>query len=84
MMKAVRGIYRRGVVELLETPAIASEAEVDVVVTFLTAGGPLDSDDNRKALGLDLKEDAPLLDDFDPIVPAKPVQLSDFVLEDRR
>lgn len=60
------------------------ETEVEVVVTFLTAGDPLESDDEREALVLDLKEDAPPLDDFEPIVPAKPAQLSDFVLEDRR
>jgi hypothetical protein len=84
MMQAVRGIYRRGVIELLETPATIGEAEVEVVVTFLTAGGPPESDDDPEALALDLKEDALPLDDFEPIVPAKPTQLSDFVLEDRR
>lgn len=32
----------------------------------------------------DFAEDAPPLDDFEPIVPAAPGRLSDIVLEDRR
>jgi hypothetical protein len=82
MMQAVRGIYRHGVVELLERPAIAGEAEV--VVTFLTTGSPLETGDDREELALELQEGAPPLDDFEPIVPAKPTLLSDIVLEDRR
>jgi hypothetical protein len=82
MMQAVRGIYRGGVVELLEKPAIAGEAEV--VVTFLTAGGPLETDEGLEELAVELKADAPPLDDFEPIVPAQPVLFSDIVLEDRR
>jgi hypothetical protein len=80
MMQAVRGIYRQGVIELLEQPPITGEAEV--VVTFLTTGG--ETDEGLEASAIELKEDAPPLDDFEPIVPAKAVPLSDMVLEDRR
>jgi hypothetical protein len=86
MMHAVRGIYRGGVVELLEKPFEVGEAEV--VVTFLTstaaALGELADDGELAEEALDLAEDAPPLDDFEPIVPAKPFSLSDLVLEDRR
>jgi hypothetical protein len=82
MMQAVRGIYRHGVVELLEEPAITGDAEV--IVTFLTPGSPLEADDDLDAVTADLKEGAAPLDDFEPIVPATPVLLSDIVLEGRR
>lgn len=80
MMHAVRGVYRGGVVELLESPEVVGDAEV--VVTFLTGGSasqlaPTSSD------VLTIMENAQPLDDFEPIVPAKPVRLSDLVLEDR-
>lgn len=46
------------------------------------AGG--ETDEGLDASAIELKEDAPPLDDFEPIVPAKAVPLSDMVLEDRR
>lgn len=55
MMQTVRGIYRGGMVELLEEPVGVATAEV-MVTSFA--------------------EDAEPLDDFEPIVPAKPVRLS--------
>lgn len=82
MMQAVRGIYREGVIELLEQPPITGEAEV--VVTFLTAGNPIEPNEGLETPAVELKEDAPPLDDFEPIVPAKAVPLSEMVLEDRR
>jgi|HubBroStandDraft_6_1064221.scaffolds.fasta_scaffold3334646_1 hypothetical protein len=86
MMQAVRGIYRGGVVELLEQPP--EVGDVEVVVTFLTNGtaalGDLAADAGDVAEALDLAEDAPPLDDFEPIVPTRPFRLSDLVLEDRR
>ena len=33
---------------------------------------------------ISIAQNAPPLDDFNPIVPAKPIRLSDLVLEDRR
>jgi hypothetical protein len=81
-MLAVRGIYRHGVIKLLEEPSITGEAEV--VVTFLTAGNPIETDEGLEAPAVELKEDAPPLDDFEPIVPARTILLSDMVLEDRR
>jgi hypothetical protein len=81
-MQAVRGIYRGGVVELLEKPA--GVAVADVVVTFLPAGGTLDrSEEADEQDAVSFSEAAAPLDDFEPIVPAKPVCLSDIVLEDR-
>lgn len=74
MLRAVRGIYRGGVVELLERPEIIEEAEV--VVTFLSElGAPSENQQTS--------EETRPLDDFEPIVPAKPIRLSDIVLEDR-
>lgn len=70
MMQAVRGIYRGGVVELLEQPGIAGEAEV--VVTFLSADGPREAEDSLEELAAELSEDASPLDDFEPIVPGCP------------
>jgi hypothetical protein len=81
MMRAVRGIYRDGVVELLEEPNVSGEAEV--VVTFLRAVGTIEIDEDLGAPQRSITEDAPPLDDFEPIVPATPVRLSDLVLEDR-
>jgi hypothetical protein len=81
MMQAVRGIYRGGVVELLERPADVAVA--DVVVTFLpaneAAGAEVDALDAES-----FAEDAAPIDDFEPIAPAGAVRLSDLVLEDRR
>lgn len=75
MMHAVRGIYRGGVVELLERPEVAGDAEV--VVTFLRELA-------SSATGEEVApEGAQPLDDFEPIVPMKPVRLSDLVLEGR-
>lgn len=83
MMQAVRGIYRDGVVELLEKPSVAGDAEV--VVTFLTAGSTFEmGEDMGEPIPGSIAEDATPLDDFEPIVPAKPLRLSDLVLEDRR
>jgi hypothetical protein len=81
MMQAVRGIYRGGVVELLEKPAGVAEAEV--VVTFLPASGDM-AEEADATDAVSFAEDAVPLDDFEPIVPAKAVRLSDFVLADRR
>jgi hypothetical protein len=83
MMQAVRGIYRSGIVELLEEPNVVGDAEV--VVTFLTAGSTLEiGEDSVEPAQLAIRENAPPLDDFEPIVPAKPIRLSDLVLEDRK
>jgi hypothetical protein len=83
MMQAVRGIYRGGVVELLEQPNVPGDAEV--VVTFLTAGGAFEvGEDPQELVPGSIAEDAPPLDDFEPIVPTKPMRLSELVLEDRR
>lgn len=83
MMQAVRGIYRGGVVELLEKPSVPGDA--DVVVTFLTPGSAAENEEDLEELPVgSITEDAAPLDDFEPIVPAKPVRLSDLVLEDRR
>ena len=86
MMQAVRGIYRGGVVELLEQPPDVEETEV--VVTFLAdstaALGALSAGAGDLAEPPALVEDAPPLDDLEPVVPAKPFRLSDLVLEDRR
>ena len=83
MMQAVRGIYRGGVVELLEKPAGVAVAEV--VVTFLPASGDVALTEEADVPdAASFAEDAAPLDDFEPIVPAKAVRLSDFVLEDRR
>jgi hypothetical protein len=83
MMQAVRGIYRSGVVELLEKPAGVAVAEV--VVTFLPAGDGRDQSDEEDSLDdVSFTEDAAPLDDFEPVTPVKPVRLSDIVLEDRR
>ncbi len=83
MMQAVRGIYRDGVVELLEKPAVMGDTEV--VVTFLTAGTwePREEPAEEGSGPLAFAEDAPPLDDFEPIVPAQTLKLSDIVLEDR-
>lgn len=82
MMQAVRGIYRDGVVELLEKPAVTGDAEV--VVTFLSVvesyEDPADQDTHPPVYA----EDAPGLDDFEPFAPAQPHELSDIVLEERR
>jgi hypothetical protein len=75
MMQAVRGVYRGGVVELLEKPEISGE--VEVVVTFL--GSAIES-----LAGQIVAPDEPGgLEDFEPIVPQKPILLSDLVLEGR-
>ena len=56
-----------------------------VVVTFLTMNGALEVGEDFAGLAPDsITENAPPLDDFEPIVPATPVRLSDLVLEDRR
>ena len=79
MMHAVRGIYRGGVIELLERPDVAGDAEV--VVTFLRE---LASSATGEAIVEGVTtENAQPLDDFEPIVPMKPVRLSDLVLEGR-
>jgi len=78
MLHAVRGIYRSGAIELLETPDITGDA--DVIITFLTAERPLAHEASE---AVRVSEDAEPLDDFEPIVPSKPVRLSDLVLEDR-
>lgn len=75
MLHAVRGIYRGGVIELLERPDVADN--VEVVVTFL---GELTS---SPAAEPSLDQNGPLLEDFEPIVPLKPVSLSDLVPEGR-
>ncbi len=79
MMHAVRGIYRGGVVELLERPEVEGDAEV--VVTFLRE---LASSATGEAIveAVTRKDPQPL-DDFEPFVSMKPVRLSDLVLEDR-
>ena len=82
MMQAVRGIFRGGIVELLEQPGIVGEAEV--VVTFLSPGGSLGADDSLEELATEFTDDASPLDDFEPIVPAQPGLLSEIVLEGRR
>lgn len=83
MMQAVRGIYRGGVVELLEQPSVSGDA--DVVVTFLTPDSAFDDGEDLAELRSgSIAEDAAPLDDFEPIVPAKPIRLSELVLEDRR
>lgn len=79
MMHAVRGIYRGGVVELLETPEVAGDAEV--VVTFLREVASLDT--AEAIIEAVTAENAQPLEDFEPIVPMKPVRLSDLVLEGR-
>ncbi len=74
-MQAVRGVYRGGIVELLETPDVSGE--VEVVVTFLGAAeGSTKEDVVMPAKGR-------VLDDFEPIVPRKSVSLSDLVSEGR-
>lgn len=79
MMHAVRGIYRGGVIELLERPEVAGDAEV--VVTFLRE---LVSSATGEAVAPAVAAEGPQpLDDFEPIVPMKPVRLSDLVLEGR-
>lgn len=79
MMQAVRGIYRDGVIELLERPEVAGDAEV--VVTFLRE---LASSAAGEAVVDGLTAESPQpLDDFEPIAPMKPVRLSDLVLEGR-
>ena len=68
---------------MLEKPAGVTVAEV--VVTFLPTGA--DMEDGEGADAPDVvcfAEDAAPLDDFEPIVPRKPILLSDIVLEDRR
>lgn len=80
MMHAVRGVYRGGVVELLEAPDVVGEA--DVVVTFLTGGHSSGMVENVTGTPK-VTENAEPLDDFEPIVPTMPVRLSDLVLEDR-
>ena len=83
MMKAVRGIYRSGVVELLEQPNVVGP--VEVIVTFLTMNAvAATGEDFAELPPCSIAEDAPPLDDFEPIVPAKPIRLSDLVLEDGR
>jgi hypothetical protein len=83
MMQAVRGIYRGGVVELLERPADVAVA--DVVVTFLPANEAAGAGAEVDALDAEsFAEDAAPIDDFEPIAPAGAVRLSDLVLEDRR
>lgn len=79
MMHAVRGIYRGGVIELLESPEVAGDAEV--VVTFLRE--LTSSVTGEAAALLGPEESAQPLDDFEPIVPMKQVRLSDLVLEGR-
>jgi hypothetical protein len=79
MMRAVRGIYRGGVVELLERPDVAGDAEV--VVTFL--GEVASSATDEAIVEAMTAENAQPLEDFEPIVPMKPVRLSDLVLEGR-
>lgn len=79
MLHAVRGIYRGGVVELLETPEVTGDAEV--VVTFLREVASLVT--GETLVGAVTAETAQPLDDFEPIVPMKPVRLSDLVLEGR-
>lgn len=79
MMHAVRGIYRGGVIELLESPDVAGDAEV--VVTFLRE---LTSSVTGEELPMPASaESTEPLDDFEPIVPIKDVRLSDLVLEGR-
>jgi hypothetical protein len=78
MMHAVRGIYRGGVVELLERPEVAGDAEV--VVTFLREVASATGEAIVEAV---TAENALPLDDFEPIVPMKPIRLSDLVLEGR-
>lgn len=75
MLHAVRGIYRGGVVELLEQPDVADDAEV--VVTFLVE--PASSGLGQAST----EQDAQPLEDFEPIVPRIPVRLSDLVQEGR-
>lgn len=75
MMQAVRGIYRGGVVELLERPEILGE--VEVVVTFL--GSALESSTAHVVA----PDEPGGLEDFEPIAPTKPILLSDLVLEGR-
>lgn len=79
MMKTFRGIYRGGVVQLLESPEVSEDTEV--VVTFLreTASTRLPSDTDETGAA----KEGQLLEDFEPIVPAKPIHLSDLVLEGR-
>lgn len=79
MMRAVRGIYRGGVVELLERPEVPGDAEV--IVTFLRE---IPYSNTDEAVMEATTENAQPLEDFEPIVPMKPVRLSDRVLEDRR
>ena len=78
MMQAVRGIYRGGVVELLETPEVTEDAEV--VVTFLGALHSLQTTGESMA---SISGDLQPLEDFEPVVPLKPIQVSDLVLEGR-
>lgn len=79
MMHAVRGIYRGGVIELLEAPEVSGDAEV--VVTFLRELASSATGD--VLVEAETAENAQPLDDFEPIVPMKPVRLSDLVLEGR-
>lgn len=78
MMQAVRGIYRGGIVELLENPEVTEGAEV--VVTFLGAVG---SSRTGALETVETVEAGQLLEDFEPIVPMKSIRLSDLVLEGR-
>ena len=83
MMKAARGIYRSGGVTLLEQPNIVGP--VEAVATSSTMNATFATPENFAELPpASLVENAPPLDDFDPIVPAKPIRLSDLVLEARR
>jgi hypothetical protein len=81
MMRAVRGIYRGGVVELLEKPAGVAEAEV--VVTFLPPTNDLGPEEADTLECGTFSAEARPLDDFEPVVPATSTRLSDLVLEDR-
>ena len=83
MIKAVRGIYRSGGVELLAQPHVVGP--VEAVATSSTMNATFATPENFAELLLAaIAENASPLDDFVPIAPAKPIRLSDLVLEDRR
>ena len=83
MMKAVQRTYRSAVVDLLEQPNVIGP--VDVVVASSTMNATAATAQGFVELPpASIAQTAPPLDDFDPLVPAQPIRLSDLVLEDRR
>ena len=75
MMEAVRGIYRSGVVELPEQLNVVGP--VEAVATSSTMNATFaPPEDFAVLLPASIAENAPRLDAFAPIAPAKPIRLS--------